>query len=321
MNLALDIIWVLLGLTGLYYGAEWLIDAATELAKKLGVSDLVIGLTVLAFGTSAPELVVCLQSAMAGTPGLALGNIIGSNICNIALILAISLCVSSLPVSKLIIKRDYAFLLISTVLFVYFLISGNELTRFAGWGLLLLLTIYMVVLFVTEKSHPSLEVVEAIEIEEDIISHHPPRSVVKSSVFITLGLVTLVIAGKLLVNGAVGIASTLHVSDAIIGLSVVAIGTSVPEMAACLMAIKKKKLNFVIGNIIGSNIFNLLSVLAITAVVTPLENQGISLLSLSLNLGLVLLLIICSMKSKLPQWLGYLLLVIYTAYIYLEFVS
>jgi len=321
MNLALDIIWVLLGLTGLYYGAEWLIDAATELAKKLGVSDLVIGLTVLAFGTSAPELVVCLQSAMAGTPGLALGNIIGSNICNIALILAISLCVSSLPVSKLIIKRDYAFLLISTVLFIYFLISGNELTRFAGWGLLLLLTIYMVVLFVTEKSHPSLEVVEAIEIEEDIISHHPPRSVVKSSVFITLGLVTLVIAGKLLVNGAVGIASTLHVSDAIIGLSVVAIGTSVPEMAACLMAIKKKKLNFVIGNIIGSNIFNLLSVLAITAVVTPLENQGISLLSLSLNLGLVLLLIICSMKSKLPQWLGYLLLVIYTAYIYLEFVS
>ncbi len=321
MNLALDIIWVLLGLTGLYYGAEWLIDAATELAKKLGVSDLVIGLTVLAFGTSAPELVVCLQSAMAGTPGLALGNIIGSNICNIALILAISLCVSSLPVSKLIIKRDYAFLLISTVLFVYFLISGNELTRFEGWGLLLLLTIYMVVLFVTEKSHPSLEVVEAIEIEEDIISHHPPRSVVKSSVFITLGLVTLVIAGKLLVNGAVGIASTLHVSDAIIGLSVVAIGTSVPEMAACLMAIKKKKLNFVIGNIIGSNIFNLLSVLAITAVVTPLENQGISLLSLSLNLGLVLLLIICSMKSKLPQWLGYLLLVIYTAYIYLEFVS
>ncbi len=319
MTLALDILWILLGLTGLYYGAEWLIDAATELAKRLGISDLVIGLTVLAFGTSAPELVVCLQSALTGTAGLALGNIVGSNICNIALVLGASLCVSALPVSQLIMKRDYTFLLLSTALFILFLMTGNELTRLEGWGLLLLLAIYMVVLFTTEKHHPSLEVIEAIEIEDDIISSHPPRTILKSSVFIIIGLATLIIAGKLLVKGAIGIATSFNVSDAIIGLSVVAIGTSVPEMAACLMAIKKKKLNFVLGNVIGSNIFNLLSVLGITAVVVPLQNQGISLLSLALNIGLVLLLIIISIKHVLPKWLGYLLLAIYTVYIYLEF--
>ena len=321
MSLALDILWILLGLTSLYYGAEWLIDAATELAKKLGVSDLVIGLTVLAFGTSAPELVVCLQSALTGTAGLALGNIVGSNICNLALVLAISLCVTTLPVSKLIIQRDYGFLLLSTLLFMWFLITGNELSHLEGWLLLLLLAIYMVILFVSERKHPSLEVIEAIEIEDDILSLHPPRSALKSSFFILLGLTLLIVGGKWLVKGAVDIATALHVSETIIGISVIAIGTSVPEMAACLVAIKKKKLNFVIGNVIGSNIFNLLSVLSVTAIVVPLQNSGISLLSFILLPALVVVLVIASLRYKIPRLLGYIFVSIYVAYIYLEFAN
>ena len=294
------------GIVVLYFGAEWLVRGASKLASALGVSPIVVGLTVVSLGTSAPELVVCVVAALQGNPGLAIGNVMGSNLANIGLILGLTSLVHPLGVNHRVVWREMPIMLLITFS-IYPIAFDRVLSRMDGFILLVTLLAYL--FWVFRSGHP-----------EEIESSHGPRDSTTSVVSlkdigqVALGSTFLVLGGYCIVTGAVEIASTLGVSEVIIGLTVVAIGTSLPELATSLVAAMRQEVDIAVGNIIGSNVFNLTAILGTTAVVRPImipetvlsrELAGVVFMSL-------LLLPILRSGWQIKRWEGALLL---TAYI------
>ncbi|MDE6340456.1 MAG: calcium/sodium antiporter [Muribaculaceae bacterium] len=267
----LNIVFLILGLALILIGANALTDGASALAKKWGMSDLVVGLTVVAFGTSAPELVISVMSAVEGNAGLAIGNVVGSNIFNVCAIVGITALVMPIKVSKGIMKADIPLVILSALVLLVMgntsLLDGggeNILTRVDGIILLLFFAIFMYHTFsVAKETAPG----EASESDNAPIKSMP---LWKAVLWVVGGLAGLIYGGDRFVAGASGLASSLGVSDAVIGLTIVAAGTSLPELATSVTAALKGKTGIAIGNVIGSNIFNIFLVLGCSATVRQL---------------------------------------------------
>ena len=267
-----NIIFVLVGLLGLFFGGDWLVTGASRLARYFGVSALIVGLTVVAFGTSAPELLVSMDAALRGSSDLAVGNIVGSNISNIGLILGMTALVFPVAVRASLIRREIPLMVGATLLTTLLAFWGASIDRLDGVILfigLIAFNIYMIVLTRRESKTDAFQEEEEEYEESDektILPEYRLREVGR----VLLGLFVLVIGARLTVDGAVSIARTIGVSEIAIGVTLVAVGTSLPELATSLVASFRKQNDIAIGNIVGSNIFNLLMILGLTAIVRPI---------------------------------------------------
>ena len=265
---------LLIGFVMLGGGAELMVSGSSKLAIKLGVSPLIVGLTIVAFGTSAPELAVSIQSTNAGSSGLALGNVIGSNIANIGLILGITALLRPIRIEHDLVKKQIPLVIASTLILGLLLLLDQELDFSDG---LLLTAALLIYLYVNSRQSNSAFETQELTINTEI-ARKDVGATLKSSIWIILGLVLLISGSQLFVNSAVEIAQAMGSSEAIIGLTLVAIGTSVPELATSLIATIRNEADIAIGNVIGSNIFNVLCVLGITAVVGTVYGADIALI-------------------------------------------
>lgn len=268
MNTVLQIAAGIAGLVLLCYGADFLVRGGVQIAKKFKVTPLVIGLTLVAFATSAPELVVSCDAALQGAGDIALGNVIGSNICNIALILGLSAFITPLRVNPNLFKLDVPLMLGASVLLAFFLWLSGGLNRLEGAVFFAGIIAY--VAYSVHAARKSGE--EVTEVEGD----GKPLSIAFSIGFVLLGLAMLVGGAKLLVGSAVWLAQLLGVTQAVIGLTIVAVGTSLPELATSVVAALKGERDIAIGNVVGSNIFNILAILGAAPIVKPLKAANIS---------------------------------------------
>ena len=268
----LSVVAVLVGLSFLVWSADKFVDGAVGVARFLGMSTLLIGMVVVGFGTSAPEMVVSALSAAQHNPELALGNAYGSNIANIALILGFTAVVRPVVVKNIALKRDLPVLMVVTA-FSIFLVSNLSVTRMDGVIMLAVFALAMGINVVSEMRQKKALV--SAEVEEKTSA---PVSLWKSLFWLLLGLAVLVASSRLLVWGAVEIARTLGVSDLLIGLTIVAVGTSLPELASSIAAARKGEDDLAFGNIVGSNLFNTLLVVGIAAVIDPMERVSSSIL-------------------------------------------
>lgn len=301
-----DIFYLLLGLVGLYFGAEWLVGGSSGLARRMGVAPLVIGLTVVAFGTSAPELSVSMQLNFAGSPDAAVGNIVGSNICNILLILGFAALIRPLGIPRQVVRREMPILIGVSLLLIAMLYDGR-LQRWEGAVLVVGIIVFIVVSFrFAPKDEPALE--------ED------SSAVARSPLFligmILGGLLILIAGAKFFQMGGVGIAKRAGVSDAVIGLTLLAFGTSLPELATSIVACLKRQGDIIAGNAVGSSVFNVLAILGITVLVKPMLVSQIELTDLLVMLISVIAVIPLMITGKrLSRIEGGIMLAVYVAYV------
>jgi len=322
VDILIDIIAILAGFGLLIWSADLFVLGASATARNLGVSPLVIGLTVVGFGTSAPEMLVASIAAAGGNPGLAVGNALGSNIANIALILGITALIVPLSVHSNILKREYPLLLLASIIVSVCIGMDNHL----GWvdglvfaAVLLAIMSWLVHQALSNRCTDSLQCdIDPMvqEFEQEIPSHMPMKHAL---IRLFSGLVVLLISSKLLVWGAINIATVLGISDLIIGLTIVAIGTSLPELAASIACARKGEHDIAIGNIIGSNIFNTLGVLGVAGLINPAAlDAGVLSRDLPLMLILTLLLFIMSYgfrdHGRINRFEGGFLLAIFIGY-------
>lgn len=323
----LSILSVAAGLVVLIAGAEALVRGASSLAAKLRISALVIGLTVVSFGTSAPELTVNILSAVQGTPDLAVGNIVGSNIVNILLILGVCAIIVPLTVKSSTVWKEIPLALLGMVLIAIMAndrlfdgIPQNALTRTDGVALLALFVIFMYYIFGMAKSDRDKAIDDKASkaLHEDEATTVKQFSVPASWGMTLLGLAGLVLGGRLLVGGATDIAAAAGLSEALIGLTVVAIGTSLPELATSVVAALRKHADIAIGNVVGSNIFNVFFVLGTTSIITPLPISNALNVDLMVAVAATALLFICMFtagKRRLVRWEGIVFVAAYVGYL------
>jgi len=315
---------IILGLALLVWSADQFVDGATAIARHLGVSSLIIGITIVGFGTSAPEILVSVIAVLEGTPDLAIGNALGSNIANIGLILGVTAILAVVPIDRTILKREYPLLLIATVVMIWCLFD-LKLDFIDGIMLLALLVIMLwYMIDIHRKNGIPLEGVDDDDEQETLMSLKVATG------WVVVGLLILVGSSKLLVWGASNVAIALGVSDLIIGLTIVALGTSLPELAASISSLKKGQTDLAVGNVIGSNLFNSLAVIGIPAMLTSFTIDESALYrDLPVVAGLTFLLYALSrfplgVNHQLTRLKGILLLacfVIYQLYLYYEVIS
>ncbi|MFO7891710.1 MAG: calcium/sodium antiporter [bacterium] len=307
------ILYIMGGLILLYAGAEALVKGSSVIAFRLGISHLVVGLTIVAFGTSAPELVISLKAAVAGTGDISLGNVIGSNICNIGLILGLSALICPLNIQLQTIRFDVPFMLISSIIFIFFSL-GLRLDRIEGIVLFVGFIFFIVFNIVSINREKKKGVIKKSE-------NNPPApysGLWKYFLQIGIGLVFLNFGSNFLIKGSVKAADLLGVSEAFIGLTIIALGTSLPELATSIMASWKGEKDIAVGNIIGSNIFNILCVLGLSSIICPIQGVNIQILDLLFMLGLsVLIFPLMKTDFTLKRWEGGLMMGLYFLYIYL----
>ena len=308
-----DFIFIVLGLTLLILGGNWLLKSAVALSLRLNVSKIVIGLTVVSFATSAPELIVSINAALDGSPDLALGNVVGSNIANLGLVLGVTVLLSNIKVERSFYTTDWPVMMVASLLFVGFIYFDKTLQIYEGIIMVVFLIAFLVYLLRFQKNEVDLD-----EVSDDDI----PLSVIKIILFLIIGGVALWGGSELLVNGAKALAQSFGVSERIIGVTVVSIGTSIPELAASIIAIVKKEKAISLGNLIGSNIFNILAVLGITSIITPINvvDEGLLTNDVYWMLGisfLVLPLIVLPKSMRLSKLEGLILLGLYISFVYL----
>lgn len=298
----LSLLLVILGAAMVLHGAGKLTDGAAALAVRLGVPQIVVGLTVVALGTSMPEFVVSLVSALRGTADLAVGNVVGSNIFNTTLIVGTAAVVAPMTISRSTVTKDIPFAVVATLLLTVMCLDGN-ISRLDAAILFAGLVVFMTYTFVVARRTGSTA-------ESTVV-----LSTGKSVFFILLGLTELVVGGNVFVSGATAIARSLHVSDAVIGLTIVAGGTSLPELATCVVAARKGHSAIAIGNVIGSNVLNILMIVGVTGLVTPLSLDGISIVDLSvMAAGIILLWFMSYTKYTVERWEGVTLEALFAAY-------
>ena len=310
-----NILYALLGIAGLYYGAEFLIKGGVAIARKIGVSSLVIGLTLVACATSAPELVVSVRSALQGNADISLGNVVGSNTCNIALILGISAMISPLAVQRQLLKLDIPVMIGAALLLTLFYFYRHGLSRIQG--IILLLGFIAYTAWNIYASGKELKQSAAAQAEkEEKEEKQPSMGFLPALLFVIAGLGLLVGGAELFLISAKFFAKVLKISDAVVGLTLVAVGTSLPELATSVVAACKKEADIAIGNVVGSNIFNILGILGIAPIISPMRNAQLDYVDLGTMLFCsVLLLPLMRTSWKITRKEGALLLGIYCAYI------
>ncbi|MDD3788298.1 MAG: calcium/sodium antiporter [Petrimonas sp.] len=297
---------ILLSLVILYFGANWLVQGGASLAARLGVSPLIIGLTIVSFGTSAPELVVSVGSALAGQSALSIGNVLGSSTFNIGVILGVSAIIYPLLVKKQLFKLDVPVMLGSTVLFLVTFIDG-KITFWEALTYLIVFVIYMTyIIFTSLKSKKK---------DDDEESFQKTKHWLIDVALIGVGLAGLIFGSDLLVKNSVILAKHWGMSEALIGLTIVAIGTSMPELATSVVAALKKQSDIAIGNVVGSNIFNILLILGAAGVISPIQTKDINLLdSVYLLLLSVVLFFFMRMRRNINRVEGTVLFLMYIGY-------
>jgi len=309
-----DIVLLLVGLALVTLGSDWLVDGASGIARRAGVTEFVIGMTVVGFGTSMPELVSSLFSALEGHGDMAIGNVTGSNICNVLLILGVTGMIAPLTYSKNNVRRDIPICIAATVLLSLMIVKWNPagelvgVSRADGVVLLVLFALFMVYSFKTGKE----------ETDAKKESDGTPMPVWKSVLLTVLGIAGLIVGGRLFVDNTVNIAHALHVSDAFIAVTMMAFGTSVPELATCIVAAAKKKNDLALGNIIGSCIFNILLIIGVSATASPLAVNSLTRIDLALFVCSALLLLTaawCFKKRVLDRADAAIYLLAYVGYV------
>ena len=300
------------GLVFLYFGADWLVKGAVTISLHFGLSPLIVGLTVVALGTSLPEALVSIQASINNQGGIALGNVIGSNIINIALILGLSSLLQPLKVDSHLVKADVPLLVGASFLLIV-LLEDFHISRMEGAVLLLGIVFYVGGNIMTVKrTTPKEDEIEGMEIPED-----PSKNLMRDIGFLILGLIALAFGSNILVSGAVDLARIWGLSEALIGLTIVSIGTGTPELATALMAAYRKTADIAIGNAVGSNLFNILFVVGLAGLVSPMHATGINSSDLYVMFGLTFLLLPTVWTGMvLDRKEGLLFLVIYVAYLY-----
>ncbi|WP_204345558.1 calcium/sodium antiporter [Psychroserpens algicola] len=313
----MSLVWIILGLILLVIGGEFLVRSSVALSFKLNISKMVIGMTVVSFATSAPELLVSLNAALTGSPAIAINNVIGSNIANIGLVLGITALVSSIAVDKSFYKLNWPVMMLFSIALYYFLYNDNQLIPLEGAVLFGALIIFLIVLI---KSAKKDKVIEDVDDSLAVVSNF------KIVLWLLIGALALYFGSEWLVDGAKDLAAALGVSDAVIAATVIAIGTSVPELAASVIAAVKKEKALSLGNLIGSNIFNIGSVLGLTSIIKTIPVTDSAILNRDifwmLAFAAVLIpLIIIPKKFQISRYKGLLLVVAYGAFIFMAFKS
>lgn len=311
-------VFLISGLILLVIGGEFLVRSSVGLSLKLNLSRMIIGLTVVSFATSAPELIVSIQSAMDGFSGLALGNVIGSNIANIALVLGITALIAPMMIEKDFFKFNWPWMMLFSFVLFGMLHLGNNLERWEGIALVALIIIFLILLIRRARKNP-----EAVDLED---VQEIKAVWWKIILFLVLGGIALWQGSELLVNGAVEIASNLGISESIIAVSMVAIGTSVPELAASIIAAVKQEKAISLGNLIGSNIFNIGSVLGITAIIQPfsIDTESMGLLNndiywmIAISFSILPLAYVAN-KFEITRLKGALYVISYVVFLFLAF--
>lgn len=339
-SMAINIVLLVLGVIIVLKGADWLTDGAVNIATRFGVSQMVIGLTIVAMGTSMPEFCVSMVSALKGTPDLAVGNVVGSNTLNTLLIVGCSALVAPIMVKRSSVKRDIPFAVVASLLMLLFCLDGaigrvDAAVFFAGFCLFMFVTLKYAK---TTEEHAatvatmgaamataaaaSTSVSEASTSQPSAPeastsqSSAPEASMLKAVVMLVVGLLCLIAGSNMFVDNASFVASSLGVSDAVIGLTIVAGGTSLPELATSMVSAKKGNSDIAIGNVIGSNVFNILMIIGITGLVKPMHIAGITTLDLIMMLASMLLMwFFCRTTYKVKRWEGAVLTIVYLAYL------
>lgn len=315
--MAITFILLIVGLVLILVGADALVNGASDVARKFGISEFVVGLTIVGIGTSAPELVVSALSAIQGSSDLAIGNVVGSNISNVFLILGITTLITPVILTKTNLKYDLPIALGVSVLLFFLtydtLFFGGEKNIISRWdGLILIVgfAIFMIYSFATASDD------QFSESEQDENKERVKMG--KAVIQIILGLAGLIIGGRLFVNSGSSIAKSLGVSDAFIGITVMAIGTSLPELAASINAALKKKSQMALGNVIGSNIFNILLILGVSSVIRPLTLGDITFVDMAMMISTIVLIILGALaicRREIKRWQGLIFVLIYIAYV------
>lgn len=343
-SMAINIVLLVLGVIIVLKGADWLTDGAVNIATRFGVSQMVIGLTIVAMGTSMPEFCVSMVSALKGTPDLAVGNVVGSNTLNTLLIVGCSALVAPIMVKRSSVKRDIPFAVVASLLMLLFCLDGaigrvDAAVLFAGFCLFMFVTLKYAktteepaaavatngatTTAIPEASSSETSSSEASssetsdhEASSSEASQAPGTSMLKAVVMLVVGLLCLIAGSNMFVDNASFVASSLGVSDAVIGLTIVAGGTSMPELATSIVSAKKGNSDIAIGNVIGSNVFNILMIIGITGLVKPMHIAGITTLDLIMMLASMLLMwFFCRTTYKVKRWEGAVLTIVYIAYL------
>jgi len=310
---------LLLGLALLVWSSDIFIDSAASVAQHLNIAPLIIGVVVLGFGTSSPEMLVAILASLEGSPGLAIGNVVGSNIANIGLILGVTAIVSPIVIKSSLLKREFPILLIISVIGILLMLD-NDLDVFDGYILILLLMVVMTWMIHANRTISPVDPISEETLVE--LKEHPKMSLSKSWVLLITGLIILIISAKMTVWGAVEIAHFFQVPEMIIGLTIIAIGTSLPELAAAISAARKREADLMIGNIIGSNLFNLLAVMAMPALIAPslIENTTLIIdypIMLALTVAMLLVALPRKGNAIITKFEGSLLVISFISYMLL----
>lgn len=344
-SMAINIVLLVLGVIIVLKGADWLTDGAVNIATRFGVSQMVIGLTIVAMGTSMPEFCVSMVSALKGTPDLAVGNVVGSNTLNTLLIVGCSALVAPIMVKRSSVKRDIPFAVVASLLMLLFCLDGaigrvDAAVLFAGFCLFMFVTLKYAktteepaAAVATSGAATATAISEAStsqasdhkasssetsdhEASSSEASQASGTSMLKAVVMLVVGLLCLIAGSNMFVDNASFVASSLGVSDAVIGLTIVAGGTSMPELATSMVSAKKGNSDIAIGNVIGSNVFNILMIIGITGLVKPMHIAGITTLDLIMMLASMLLMwFFCRTTYKVKRWEGAVLTIVYLAYL------
>jgi len=303
------------GLIVLVSGGEFLVRGASSIALRLRISPLVVGLTIVAFGTSAPELFISVQSALSGSPDLAMGNVVGSNICNLALVLGFTAVIFPVPVQKDSLSIDWPMTIGSSIL-LFLLVQDYLISSVEGAVFVLILAVYTTLIIVKSRreNHKGKEILEEADLAEQ-----PSKNIWLDVLFIVLGTLGLAFGSDWFVTGAKSLALSFGVSERVIGVTVLALGTSLPELVTASVAAFRKATDIAIGNLMGSNIFNILSILGITSIIQPIAvNQQIVSKDMLWMLAITVLIFpMMLIKRKVSRIEGGILLAVYGYYIYL----
>jgi cation:H+ antiporter len=311
-ELLLIAIYITGGLVMLYFGADWLVNGAITLSLYFGLSPLIVGLTVVALGTSVPEALVSVQAAIGHQGGIAIGNVVGSNILNIAMILGLSALINPLKVNSHIVKADVPILVGATFMLVV-LLEDFHISRMEGAFLLLCIAGYVVGNIITVKK----TTLEENKITGLVVPKDAGKTLWRDIALLIVGIITLGFGSNFLVKGAVDLARIWGLSEALIGLTIVSIGTGTPELATALMAAYRKSADLAIGNAVGSNLFNIMFVLGLAGLVAPLDAKGINSSDLYVMLAVTILLLPTVWTGRvLDRKEGFLFLAIYIGYLY-----
>ena len=311
----MSVAYLILGFILLVVGGEFLVRSSVALSFKLNISKIVIGMMVVSFATSAPELLVSLQAALKGSPAIAINNVVGSNIANIGLVLGITAIVGAIGIDKSFYRLTWPVMMLFSIALYYFLWNDNQLTALEGLVLFVSLIVFIIYLIRSQKSTEDLEEVDdALAVVSNF----------KIGIWLLIGAAALYFGSEWLVKGATSIATSLGVSEAVIGVTMIAIGTSVPELAASVIAAAKKEKAISLGNLIGSNIFNIGSVLGLTSMIKTIPVTESLILSrdifwMLIFAALVLVLGLLPKRNEINKYKGFALVALYGTFIFLVF--